>query len=109
MNCIFCKIIDKKVSARIVYEDDDVIAFNDISPAASVHVLIIPKKHINAVSDINKDDTLLMGKLVFIASEIAKKLDISSKGYKLLFRVGKEGGQEIEHIHLHLLGGKIFK
>jgi len=105
MDCVFCKISRKEIPADIVYEDGDVIAFRDAHPIAPVHVLVIPKKHIASVADISEEDAFLMGKLVAIAKKIADDLKISGKGYKLLFRVGEHGGQEVEHIHLHLLGG----
>ncbi len=105
MNCLFCKIINKEIPADIVFENEDVIAFNDVKPIASVHVLVIPKKHIVSVADANDSDVLLMGKLIMAAKKIAEDLEISNKGYKLLIRVGKGGGQEVDHIHLHLLGG----
>ncbi|MBW6440524.1 histidine triad nucleotide-binding protein [Patescibacteria group bacterium] len=106
MECIFCQIVKKNIPAEIFYEDDKIIAFSDIRPIALIHILIIPKTHIKSVTDISEDDTLLMGKLIFTAKIIAERNDIAKKGYKLLFRVGKEGGQEVQHIHLHLLGGK---
>ncbi|MCK5412980.1 MAG: histidine triad nucleotide-binding protein [Candidatus Pacebacteria bacterium] len=106
MECIFCKIINKELPADIVFEDDDVIAFNDINPIAPVHVLVIPKRHISSVVDIKSEDSDLMGKLIFTAKKIADNSGVSQKGYKLLFRVGKDGGQEVQHIHLHLIGGK---
>ena len=81
------------------------IAFKDIKPITSVHVIIIPKKHIISIVDLEDDEEVLMGKLIMTAKRVAEDLRISDKGYKLLIRVGKEGGQEIDHIHLHLLGG----
>jgi len=105
MDCVFCKIARKEIPADIVYEDDDIIAFRDAHPIAPVHILLIPKKHIESIADITKQDTLLMGKLIVTAKKIASDLKISEKGYKLLFRVGEHGGQEVGHIHLHLIGG----
>jgi histidine triad (HIT) family protein len=105
MDCVFCKIARKEIPADVVYEDEDVIAFHDAHPIAPVHVLVIPKKHIASIADITEQDTLLMGKLIATAKKIASDLKISEKGYKLLFRVGEHGGQEVKHIHLHLLGG----
>jgi len=105
MSCIFCKIINKEISAQVVFEDEDVIAFKDIKPIAPVHVIIIPKKHIISIVDLEDDEEVLMGKLIMTAKRVAENLRISDKGYKLFIRVGKEGGQEIDHIHLHLLGG----
>ena len=104
-DCVFCKIARKEIPADIVYEDNDVIAFRDAHPIAPVHILVIPKKHIASIADISDEDTLLMGKLVAAAKKIAEDLKISGNGYKLLFRVGEHGGQEVKHIHLHLIGG----
>ncbi|EKD58736.1 MAG: HIT family protein [uncultured bacterium] len=105
MDCIFCKIIDKKIDAKVIFEDKEIIAFKDIHPIAPVHVLIIPKKHIASINDIEKGDAALLGKMIITARDIARELEISEGGYKLLFRTGKNGGQEVDHIHLHLIGG----
>lgn len=105
MTCVFCKIIKKEIPAEIVFEDETVIAFKDIKPIASVHIVIIPKKHLASIVDIKEKDIFLMGKLIITAKKIADDLKISEKGYKLLIRVGRGGGQEIDHIHLHLLSG----
>jgi len=105
MSCIFCKIAKKEIPSEFLYEDDLIVAFRDIHPIAPVHVLVIPKKHIESVTDIQNGDERLMGWLILVAKKIADNLKISKEGYKLLFRVGKHGGQEIEHIHLHLIGG----
>ena len=104
-NCLFCKIVNKEIKAQIVFEDEEVLAFKDIKPIAPVHVLVIPKRHIESVAKAEQTDTMLMGKLVMTAKKIAEDLNISEKGYKLLIRVGRDGGQEVKHIHLHLLGG----
>ncbi|MCK5123462.1 MAG: histidine triad nucleotide-binding protein [Candidatus Pacebacteria bacterium] len=103
MDCIFCKIIKKEIPAEVVFEDKAIIAFKDIKPIASVHIVIIPKKHINSVVNLKKEDEVLMGKLIMTAKKIADDLKVSEKGYKLLIRVGRGGGQEVDHIHLHLL------
>lgn len=103
--CIFCKIINREIPTKFLYEDDLVVAFRDINPIAPVHVLVIPKKHIESVADATRADEQLMGRLVLTAKKIAEDLKVSRDGYKLLFRVGKHGGQEVEHIHLHLIGG----
>lgn len=105
MACIFCKIIVKELLSSIVYEDEDVLAFKDIHPLAPVHILIIPKKHIESVAMIAKEDIELMGKIILAAKKIADNFGLSQDGYKLLFRVGNHGGQVVEHIHLHLIGG----
>ena len=104
--CIFCKIVDKKIESKIVFENDEIVAFNDINPLAPVHILIIPKKHIASVNEVvSPDDVQLLGGMVVAARDIAIKLGIAKDGYKLLFRVGKHGGQEVDHLHLHLIGG----
>ncbi len=107
MTCVFCKIIKKEIPADTVFEDEDVIAFKDIKPIAPIHIVIIPKKHIVSVVDIKERDITLMGKLIMTAKKIADDLKISKNGYKLLIRVGRGGGQEIDHIHLHLLSGNL--
>jgi histidine triad (HIT) family protein len=105
MECIFCKIVNKEIPAVVVYEDEDILAFNDVRPLAPVHVLIIPKRHIESMNDLTEKDTELIGKMVLVAKKIAIDFDISPKGYKLLTRVGEWGGQEVAHLHMHLLGG----
>ncbi len=105
METVFDKIIRKEIPADIVFESDEILAFKDIHPLAPVHVLIIPKKRIATINDLSDDDGLLVGKMFLVARDIARDLNISEKGYKLLFRVGEHGGQEIPHIHLHLIGG----
>lgn len=105
--CVFCKIINKEIKAEILYESDDVLAFKDAHPLAPVHILIIPKEHIEGINFLGETekDVLLAGKMIIAAKKIAEKEGIGKKGYKLLFRVGRDGGQEVLHIHLHLLGG----
>ena len=103
MSCIFCQIAEKKAEADIVYEDDRVMAFKNIRPLAPVHLLIIPKKHIESVNEIKEEDGDLIGYLWTKVREIAKKEGL--KGYKVAVNVEKEGGQEIFHLHYHLLGG----
>lgn len=105
MGCIFCKIIKKEIPATVVFEDEDVLAFNDLRPLAPVHVLIIPKKHIESINDLKETDKHLVGHMILTAKKLASDFDFSGKGYKLLFRVGQWGGQEVPHIHLHLIGG----
>jgi len=107
-NCLFCKIIDKSISSEIVYENDSVLAFNDINPQAPVHILIIPKIHIATLNDLNKDHERLLGELVLTAGILAKQLGISEAGYRTNFNCNEAGGQTVYHIHLHLLGGRSF-
>jgi len=104
VSCIFCKIVNKEQSADIVYENDKVIAFSDINPKAPVHVLIVPKKHIATMKDIEDGDRELLSE-IFLASKEVAKIKKVDEGYKLVFNVGEKGGQVVDHIHLHLLGG----
>ncbi|PIP27476.1 MAG: histidine triad nucleotide-binding protein [Candidatus Moranbacteria bacterium CG23_combo_of_CG06-09_8_20_14_all_39_10] len=104
-DCLFCKIAQKEIPAEIVFEDDEILAFKDIHPLAPTHILIIPKRHIATINDLAEGDVELMGRMIVAGKKIAAQLQISEKGYKLLFRVGEWGGQEIAHIHLHLIGG----
>ena len=101
--CLFCQIINKEIPAEIVYEDDEIIAFNDINPKTKTHVLIVPKKHIDTIKELNENeaDEVLVGKMVLVARNISKDKDLD--GYQLLFNVGKSAGQIIFHIHLHLM------
>jgi histidine triad (HIT) family protein len=102
-DCVFCKIRDREIPSTIVYEDSEIMAFNDIHPSAKIHLLIIPKKHIPTINDLNEteQDELLVGKIFLIARDLAKERNLS--GYKLNFNVGKSGGQIIFHVHLHLI------
>lgn len=103
MDCIFCKISKGEVSADKLYDDDNIIAFKDIKPSAPVHYLIVPKEHINSIADLEDNHKDIVSKLIFVAKDLAKKTGL--EGYKLVFNVGREGGQIIDHLHLHLLGG----
>ncbi len=105
MATVFDKIIAREIPADIVFETAEIIAFKDIHPLAPVHVLIIPKRPVPSIDALEDTDAFLAGKMVLAARDIARDLNISKKGYKLLFRVGRDGGQEIPHIHLHLIGG----
>ncbi|MBI4709233.1 MAG: histidine triad nucleotide-binding protein [Candidatus Portnoybacteria bacterium] len=105
MACIFCKIASKEIPADILYEDELVVAFKDAKPIAPVHILVIPKEHIESVADLKDNHEVLAGRMIMVARRLAEELGISENGYKLLFRVRKYGGQEVPHIHLHLLGG----
>jgi len=105
--CIFCKIESGEIKAKIVYEDETVIAFEDINPKAPVHILIIPREHIERVSDIDKDGGVT-GKLIFVATRLARERGIESSGYRLIINCNKDAGQEVPHLHLHLMGGRKF-
>ena len=103
-NCLFCKIIKGEIPCDKVFENDDVLAFKDINPQAPQHILVIPKTHIASINV--TDDELLMGKLIIVAKNIASDLGFSKNGYRLNINCGQDGGQEVGHIHLHLLGGR---
>jgi len=103
---IFTKIINKEIPADIVYEDDLCLAFKDINPQAPIHLLIIPKKPIATINDIAEEDRELVGHLFFTAGKIAKDLGIAEDGYRAVMNCNKNGGQDVYHIHLHLLAGK---
>ena len=103
MDCLFCKIAAGTLKTDFVYHDEQVVAFNDIAPQAPHHILIIPKKHISSVNHVEIEDKTLMGELILVAQKIAREKNLA--GYKLLINVGREGGQLINHLHLHLLSG----
>lgn len=105
--CIFCMIARKEIPASIVYEDDDVLAFRDLNPQAPQHILIIPKHHIARIENLEDIDVQLMGKIMIAAKKVAEKLELKN-GYRCVFNNGADGGQEVEHIHLHLMGGRKF-
>lgn len=106
MSTIFKKIIDREIPADIVYEDDLCLAFKDIDPKAPVHILIIPKKEIASMVEISKGDEELLGHLYVVAAQIAKDQGVSDTGYRLVVNTNNEGGQEVCHLHIHLLGGR---
>lgn len=101
--CIFCKIVAKEVPAEFVYEDEEVVAFADIRPSAPVHYLVVPKRHVDSVKELGDGDGALAGAVVLTARKVAAMKGL--EGYKLVFNVGRAGGQLIDHLHLHLLGG----
>ena len=105
-NCIFCKIIKKEIPASIVYEDNEIIAFRDVNPLAPVHILVIPKKHIESVIELKEDDELLIGKIYTVINKIVKQEQIDQKGFRVIVNCGEDGGQEVKHLHYHILGGK---
>jgi histidine triad (HIT) family protein len=102
-NCIFCKIVSGAVPSTKIYEDNDVIAFNDIRPSASVHFLIVPKLHIDSLASCENEHQALLGKMLLLAPKLAKQQGLA--GFKTLINTGVEGGQEVFHIHLHVMGG----
>ncbi|WP_106477459.1 histidine triad nucleotide-binding protein [Phytohalomonas tamaricis] len=108
MTTLFTKIINREIPADIVYEDDDVLAFNDINPQAPVHILIIPKKPIATLNDLTEEDLALVGRLHLTAANIAKQQGFAEEGYRVLMNCNEHGGQTVYHIHLHLMGGRQF-
>ncbi len=107
-NCIFCKIIEKKIPSKTVYEDDTVTAFEDINPQAPVHTLIVPKKHIPDIHSMTDADRELVGHLFFIARKIAEDKGLDSNGYRMVINNGRGAGQTVFHLHLHILSGRHF-
>ncbi|HSC33731.1 MAG TPA: histidine triad nucleotide-binding protein [Thermodesulfobacteriota bacterium] len=106
MSSIFTKIINREIPAAIVYEDDECVAFRDIDPKAPVHILLVPKKEIPSLAEVTAEDKSLLGHLLLKASEIAKAEGISDSGYRIVINTNKEGGQEVYHVHMHVLGGR---
>ncbi|MCE1253286.1 MAG: histidine triad nucleotide-binding protein [Anaerolineae bacterium] len=105
-NCIFCSIISEKIPAQIVYTDEQVVAFKDIHPAAPVHILVIPRRHIESVNVVQAQDETLLGHMVNVAGIIARQQGLEHKGYRLVINTGPDSGQTVFHIHLHILGGR---
>ena len=105
-DCLFCKLITREIPADIVYEDDDVLAFNDINPQAPTHILIIPKHHVATLNEVSEEQASLFGTLIGCAKQLAKQRDIDASGYRLIMNCNAEGGQTVYHVHLHLLGGR---
>ena len=105
-DCIFCKIVEKKIPAKVVYEDDFTLAFEDINPQAPVHFLIIPKKHISTIVDIKDADRELIGRISQVAAKIAADKGIAERGFRMVANCNPESGQTVYHIHFHVLGGR---
>lgn len=104
-DCIFCKIAAGEFGTQMVFENDNLVAFDDINPQAPVHVLIVPKRHVRSINDLEENDRGLISEMVYTAKELAKKLNIDKSGYQLFFHVEEGGGQTLFHLHLHLVGG----
>lgn len=105
-DCLFCKIIDRQIPAAIVYEDDRMVAFKDINPQAPTHVLVIPRRHVETLNDLEAADDQIVGEMVRRAAAIAKDAGIAASGYRTVFNTHRDAGQSVWHIHLHLLGGR---
>ena len=104
--CLFCKIIKGEIPSQKVYEDEDVFAFNDINPIAPIHILVIPKKHINSLAHMQEGDEIIVGKIYKVINQIAEEQGFKDDGYRVIVNCGKNGGQEVMHLHFHVLAGK---
>lgn len=105
-NCLFCKIIKKEIPSTVIYEDDEILAFKDIHPVAPVHILVITKKHIASLNELSESDEAVIGKVYTIINKIAKQEGIDKTGFRVIVNCGEDGGQEVKHLHFHLIGGK---
>lgn len=109
MDCLFCKIANKQLNAKIAFENERVIAFHDLFPQAPTHILIIPKQHYSTLNDVPTADSAILGELVATASQLAKDQDFADAGYRVVMNCNADGGQSVYHIHLHLLAGRNMK
>jgi histidine triad (HIT) family protein len=105
-DCLFCKIVNRQIPGSIVYEDDRVLAFDDINPQAPTHVLVVPKRHISTLNELSVEDDQLVGELVRRAAAIAKERGLSAGGFRTVFNTNRDAGQTVFHVHLHLMGGR---
>lgn len=106
MSCIFCKIVAGEIPARMVTENEHVVAFHDLNPVAPTHVLVIPRKHLVSVHDASPDDQAMLGSLMLTAQQVAEMSGLGPEGYRLVVNTGKNGGQSVFHLHLHVIGGR---
>jgi len=106
MDCIFCKIVNNEISSDTVYQDGKIMAFRDINPIAPVHILLVPCEHIAKVSDLDETDASIVAHMVNVANQLAKQEGVAESGYRLVINCGKQGGQLVPHLHMHLLGGR---
>ncbi|MCX5721451.1 MAG: histidine triad nucleotide-binding protein [Nitrospirae bacterium] len=105
-DCLFCKIVARTIPAPLVYEDDLVVAFDDINPQAPIHTLVIPRKHVVSLAELQDSDAELLGRLLLVGSKVAKLKGIAESGYRVVVNTGSHGGQSVFHLHLHVLGGR---
>jgi histidine triad (HIT) family protein len=106
MDCIFCKIVSGEIPSDTVYRDEEVFAFRDINPQAPVHILVVPVRHVASLAELTEADSHLVGHMVHVAGQVARQEGIAERGYRLAISCGREGGQAVPHLHLHLLGGR---
>ncbi len=107
-DCLFCRIIKGEIPSTKVYEDEDILAFNDINPAAPIHILVIPKKHIESLAYMEKEDEVIVGKIYGVINKIAEEKGFKDSGYRVIVNCGKDAGQEVMHLHFHVLAGAKF-
>ncbi|MBR3162908.1 MAG: histidine triad nucleotide-binding protein [Clostridia bacterium] len=105
-DCLFCKIIKGEIPSTKVYEDEEILAFNDIKPLAPIHILVIPKKHISSLADMENGDEVIVGKIYKVINKIAEEKGFKKDGYRVIVNCGENGGQEVMHLHFHVLAGK---
>ncbi|HOJ30869.1 MAG TPA: histidine triad nucleotide-binding protein [bacterium] len=108
-DCVFCRISEGKNPARLVYESEDIIAFHDINPQAPVHLLIIPRRHFTNLLNVNEQDSTILAKMLFVATEIAKQTKIAETGFRIVINTNRNAGQSVDHLHIHVLGGRIME
>ena len=106
--CIFCRVIEHTSPAKIVFEDDEIVAFEDVHPQAPVHILVVPRKHLASLEDATRDDAPLLGRMHIVATQLARERGLETRGYRTVFNTGSGAGQSVFHLHLHLLGGRLF-
>jgi histidine triad (HIT) family protein len=107
-SCIFCRIVERSLPARIVFEDEEILAFEDAHPQAPIHILIVPRKHLASLKDATTDDVPLLGRLFWVATQLAREKGLETRGYRTVINTGTLAGQSVFHLHVHLLGGRVF-
>ena len=106
--CIFCRIVERSLPARIVFEDEEIVAFEDTHPQAPVHTLIVPRRHLASLKDATAEDAALLGRMLSVATQLARERGLETRGYRTVINTGSGAGQTVFHLHLHLLGGRVF-
>lgn len=109
MECIFCRIIERQIPSKVVYEDDRVVAIEDANPQAPVHLLVLPRKHLPSLEEVGHEDEPLLGHLLTVAAQVAREKQLEAKGYRVVVNNGSWAGQSVFHLHLHVLGGRVFR
>jgi len=109
MDCIFCRIVDGQATAKIVFEDATVVAFEDLNPQAPVHLLVVPRRHLPSLKEATAEDEPLLGHLFTVAARLARERGLETKGYRTVINNGAEAGQSVFHLHVHVLGGRVFR